>query len=143
MSISDLPALNASLNGVAAALLIAGRWAIARGDRRLHRRLMVTALGVSAAFLISYLVYHAQHGSTPFAGSGWARPLYFTVLISHTILAAALVPLVIGTVRHAIRGDFERHPRWARITWPIWVYVSITGVLIYLMLYHWFAAPGA
>lgn len=143
MGIQDLPALNASLNGLAAILLVVGRVAIRSGRRGLHQKLMVSTLVVSAAFLTSYLIYHYQHGSTPFAGEGWSRPLYFTILISHTILAASLVPLVFVTVRHAVRSDFERHPRWARITWPIWVYVSVTGVIIYFMLYQWFAAPTA
>ncbi len=143
MDTADLPAVNATLNGLAATLLIAWRWAIARDDRALHQRLMVAALTVSGAFLVTYLIYHGLHGSTRFAGEGWSRPLYFSILISHTVLATAMVPLLIFTLRPAIRADFERHRRWARITWPIWVYVSITGVVIYFMLYHWFATPAA
>jgi putative membrane protein len=142
VSLSDLPALNATLNAISALLLIVGRVAIAGGRQDFHRRTMITALSVSAAFLTSYLIYHAQHGSTPFEGEGWSRSLYFSILISHTILAASLVPLVIVTVRRALRRDFEAHRRIARITWPVWFYVSVTGVLIYFMLYQWFAADS-
>jgi len=140
MGIDQLPALNATLNFGAAILLAMGWRAIRRGQLPVHRRFMLSALGVSAAFLVSYLVYHYAHGSTRFQGEGLVRALYFAILISHTVLATALVPLVITTVSFALRGRFEKHRRWARITWPIWMYVSITGVLIYLMLYQWF--PG-
>ncbi len=141
MNFESLPALNASLNAVAATLLLVGRWAIARGRESLHRGIMLSAIGVSTVFLGSYLFYHWHHGSTPFPGEGWSRPLYFGILIPHTILAAALVPLLILTVRHALRGDFVRHHRIARFTWPIWLYVSITGVLVYFMLYQWYPTP--
>jgi uncharacterized membrane protein YozB (DUF420 family) len=141
VTFGQLPALNAALNATAAVLLLVGRIAIARGDQELHRRIMLSALGVSAAFLVSYLVYHFEHGTTRFPGRGGSRILYFTVLTTHTILAASLIPLVFVTVRRALRGHFEDHRRLARITWPIWFYVSVTGVLIYFMLYQWFGTP--
>jgi len=93
---------------------------------------------VSALFLISYLIYHSQVGATKFSGTGWVRPVYFAILISHTILAAVIVPMAIITLYRALRKDFQRHRRIARWTLPLWLYVSVTGVLIYLMLYHWF-----
>lgn len=99
---------------------------------------MTAALGVSVIFLACYLTYHALHGSTRFLGEGWARPVYFTILISHTILAAVIVPLILITLRYAIRRDLEKHKRLARITFPLWFYVSVTGVLIYFFLYQWF-----
>ena len=136
MQITDLPALNATLNGCSFVLLLAAGHAIRSGNERRHRALMLTATGVSVLFLISYLTYHYQHGSTKFTGTGLIRGVYFTILISHTILAATLVPLVVTTLTLALRGRRERHRRLARITWPIWLYVSATGVLIYLMLYQ-------
>lgn len=136
MQFSDLPALNAALNATAATLLFLARRAILAGDEVRHRTLMLGATGVSVVFLVSYLVYHYQHGSTRFAGEGAIRALYFTILVSHTILAALLPFLVVATLTLALRNRRERHRRLARITWPIWMYVSITGVLIYLMLYQ-------
>ena len=143
MSVRDLPTLNAVLNGTAFLLLLAAFAAIRQKRVNLHRNLIFTALGVSAAFLTSYLIYHSQHGSTPFRGEGATRPLYFTILISHTILAVAIVPLIVVTLRAALRRDFARHRRLARVTFPIWLYVSITGVVIYMMLYRWFAPNGS
>jgi uncharacterized membrane protein YozB (DUF420 family) len=105
-----------------------------------HRALMLTALVTSSLFLISYLYYHWHVGSVRFQGQGWSRPLYFTILISHTILAAAIVPLVIITLSRALRERFDRHRAIARWTFPLWLYVSVTGVVIYFMLYHLFAA---
>lgn len=132
------PALNAVLNATAGLLLLAGYVFARRHAVAAHRRCMVGALGVSAAFLASYLWYHAHYGSRPFAGTGWIRPVYFTILISHTVLAAAVVPLVFVTVRRALRGDVERHRRIAKVTWPIWMYVSVTGVVVYFLLYRIF-----
>lgn len=136
MQFSDLPEVNAVLNGTAATLLVVARQAIRAGNEALHRTLMLTATTVSALFLISYLTYHAQHGSTAFTGQGAIRALYFTILITHTILAALVPPLVVATLTLALRGHRARHKQLAKITWPIWMYVSVTGVVIYLMLYQ-------
>lgn len=141
MSTSDLPLLNACLNALSFFLLLGGLISIRASLPERHRKFMVAALIVSVLFLISYLTYHSLHGSTRFTGEGGIRQLYFAILLSHTVLAASLVVLVPVTVRHALRADFEKHRRWARVTLPIWMYVSVTGVLVYLMLYVWFAAP--
>jgi uncharacterized membrane protein YozB (DUF420 family) len=138
LSTLDLPVVNAFLNGTSFVLLLNGWIAIRRGNIERHRRFMVSALVVSVLFLITYLTYHSLHGSTKFGGEGASRPLYFTILLSHTVLAASLVWLVPWTVSRAVKGQLERHVRWARWLLPIWMYVSITGVLIYLMLYVWF-----
>ena len=135
MSVSDLPALNALLNGSCAALLIAG-YAFVRARRvTAHRACMLLALLTSALFLVSYLTYHYHAGSVRYRGTGWTRPAYFTLLITHTVLAAGVVPLALVTAARALRGQFDRHVRLARWTLPIWLYVSVTGVVIYLMLY--------
>ncbi len=134
------PAINATLNGVSAILLLIGRWFIARRQVAAHRATMLTALATSLLFLASYLYYHAHVGSVRFQGTGWSRPVYFTILISHTILAAAIVPLVLVTLSRALRGHFPQHRAIARWTFPIWLYVSVTGVIVYFMLYRWFAA---
>jgi uncharacterized membrane protein YozB (DUF420 family) len=131
-----LPHLNAFLNGSSAVLLLCGYAFIRQGRVHAHRRCQVSAVVTSAAFLASYLTYHYFHGTTRFAGQGIARPLYFSILISHTVLAIMVVPLVLVTLFRAVRGDFARHRRIARWTFPIWLYVSITGVLVYLMLYQ-------
>jgi putative membrane protein len=136
MTIADLPALNATLNFVATLFLIAGYAFIRNGDQIRHRACMVGALLMSAAFLTSYLVYHYHAGSVPFEGQGPIRAVYFTILITHIILAAAILPLVLVTVRYALTARFVQHRRLARWTWPIWMYVSVTGVVIYLMLYQ-------
>ena len=136
MTVHDLPTLNAVLNSTSAALLAAGYTAIRRRAIPVHRAFMVAALVTSTAFLASYLTYHAQVGSIRFQGQGWIRPVYFAILVSHTILAAAIVPLIAITVRYAVRRDFSRHQRIARWTLPLWFYVSVTGVVIYFMLYH-------
>ncbi|NIN71380.1 MAG: DUF420 domain-containing protein [Gemmatimonadetes bacterium] len=141
MSFGDLPALNATLNGTSALLLVGGYIAIRRGRRSVHRALMLSALGTSVLFLASYLFYHYQAGTTRFAGEGLARLLYFVVLTSHTILAMAIVPLVIVTLYLAIRERFPRHRRIARWTFPLWLYVSVTGIVVYVMLYHLFPTP--
>jgi putative membrane protein len=134
------PVINASLNGVSAVLLLIGRWFISKGRVSSHRATMITAVITSALFLTSYLYYHAHVGSVRFQGTGWSRPVYFTILISHVVLAAAIVPLVIITLTRALQERFDRHRAIARWTFPLWLYVSVTGVLVYFMLYHWFAA---
>ncbi len=136
LDVRDLPAVNAGLNSLAILLLVVGYSMIRRGRREDHRNAMVAAVVSSTLFLTSYLIYHAQVGSVRFTGTGPARTLYFTILISHTILAAA-VPFLAGiTVWHAWRKSWERHRRIARWTLPIWLYVSVTGVVVYWMLYR-------
>ena len=135
ISIAQLPTLNAALNSLSAVFLCAGYFFIRSKNRDAHRRCMVAALGCSTLFLISYLAYHFQVGSVGFRGQGWIRPVYFSILITHTLLAAAIVPLVLVTLTRALRERFDAHRRIARWTFPIWLYVSITGVVIYLMLY--------
>jgi putative membrane protein len=136
VTVRDLPALNACLNAAAALLLSLGYVLIRQGRREAHRRVMLAAVACSALFLVSYLAYHAQVGSVRFQGQGKVRTVYFTILISHTVLAALIVPLVLATLVPALRGRFERHRRLARITLPLWAYVSVTGVVIYWMLYR-------
>lgn len=136
LALTDLPALNALLNATSAALLVVG-WALIRRRRIVaHRRVMFAAVAVSIAFLVSYLVYHFQVGSVRFQGRGAVRALYFTILMSHTLLAAALPPLVLVTLVRALRERFDRHRAIARWTLPIWLYVSVTGVVVYWMLYR-------
>lgn len=134
-----LPALNAALNGTAGVLVAAGVVLIKRKQVVWHRRCMIAAVVASSLFLVSYLYYHYHVGTVRFQGQGMARPVYFGILISHTILAAAIVPLVILTLSRALRSRFERHRAVARWTYPLWLYVSATGVIVYLMLYRWFA----
>ena len=136
MTVSDLPALNACLNASSALLLATGYVLIRRGRRDAHKRVMLAALACSALFLTSYLVYHAQVGSVRFRGQGPIRRVYFTILLTHTVLAVAIVPLVVMTLVPALRARFDRHRRLARITLPLWGYVSVTGVVIYWMLYR-------
>ena len=136
MAISDLPALNAILNGTAAVFLVTGYVLIRRGDRVLHKRCMLAALTTSALFLISYVVYHANAGSRPFPGQGPIRIIYFVILITHVVLAAAILPLALITTARGLWNQYDRHVRIARWTLPIWLYVSVTGVVIYLMLYQ-------
>lgn len=138
-TVNDLPALNASLNTLAAILLLSGYVAIRKGKRELHIRLMTSALLVSAAFLTSYLIYHYHVPSKKFPDLGWIKTVYLVILIPHIILAAAMVPMILKTFWHAWREEWEKHKKIARITFPIWIYVSVTGVLVYLMLYQWFA----
>jgi len=137
---SVLPHFNAFLNFSSFVLLTSGYFFIRRRNVIAHRNCQIAALAVSVLFLISYLTYHAHHGSTRFQGQGIVRPVYFVILITHTILAAVIVPFVIITVRRAKRGDFLRHKAIARWTLPMWLYVSITGVVVYLMLYHLYPA---
>jgi putative membrane protein len=134
--ISYLPHLNALLNATSALFLIAGYRLIRAGFTRAHRNCQLAALVTSTCFLISYLTYHYYHGDTPFPGQGIVRPFYFTILITHVILAIVILPLVLTTVYRAARGDFIRHRRIARWTLPLWLYVSVTGVIVYLMLYR-------
>ncbi len=136
MDVHSLPAVNATLNGTAAILLVTGYTLIRKGRVYAHKRVMLTAFGVSVAFLICYLVYHAQVGSVHYPRGGTIRIVYYTILITHTILAACVPVLAIITLRRALRGDFVRHRRIARWTLPIWLYVSVTGVVVYLMLYQ-------
>lgn len=130
------PAINAALNLTCFVFLVLGRVAIARDDVALHRRRMLGAFTASAIFLASYLIRFATTGAHRYPGEGWDKTIYFATLFSHMALAVVLVPLVIGALRRAFRGDFAAHKRLVRLTWPIWVYVSVTGVLVYLMLYH-------
>jgi uncharacterized membrane protein YozB (DUF420 family) len=136
MTVYDLPTLNASLNALATLLLVAGWYFVRREDVAKHRACMVGALAASAAFLTSYVIYHYHAGSRPFTGTGPVRVVYFAILITHVILAAAIVPLVLMTVARALRGQFERHRAIARWTLPLWLYVSVTGVIVYWMLYR-------
>jgi putative membrane protein len=136
MNDSVLPHLNAALNATSGALLLLGFYFIRRRNVPAHRACMVAALAVSGLFLVSYVVYHYNYGSVRFGGQGPVRPVYFFILITHIVLAAAIVPLVLLTVLRAWRGDFARHRRVARWTYPLWLYVSVTGVVVYLMLYH-------
>ncbi len=136
MKLGDLPALNATLNAAAACLLVAG-WLLIRGGRReAHHRVMLAAFAVSVLFLISYLVYHSQVGSVRFQKTGAIRAVYLTILLTHTSCAAAVPVLAVITMRRAFAGRWEAHRRLARWTLPIWLYVSVTGVVVYWMLYH-------
>jgi putative membrane protein len=138
LSVTDLPAVNAALNAISAVLLASGYRFIRRRQVTAHKRCMLAASATSALFLVCYLTYHYHVGSMPFHGQGGVRLLYFTILISHTMLAAAIVPLVVLTLFRAWNGDFIKHVRIARWTLPIWFYVSVTGVIIYVMLYQLF-----
>ena len=136
-----LPHLNAGLNTTSALLLLAGFRFIRLGRIQAHRNCQVTAVVTSTLFLISYLTYHYYHGATRFAGQGIVRPVYFTILTTHTILAVVIVPMILVTLYRAARGDFVRHRRIARWTLPLWLYVSVTGVIVYLMLYQIYPSP--
>jgi uncharacterized membrane protein YozB (DUF420 family) len=136
MTIADLPALNASLNALASVFLVVGYILIRSGRRDAHKRCMLLALTTSALFLTSYVIYHANAGSVPFRGVGAIRAVYFAVLIPHVILAITILPLALLTAARGLRGDYGRHVRIARWTLPLWLYVSVTGVVVYLMLYH-------
>ena len=136
LSAANLPTVNAILNAISAVFLIAGFACIRRRRVFPHKACMLAAVGTSVLFLISYLTYHYNAGTKSFGGTGFIRPVYFTILISHTVLAAVVVPLVLLTLYRAMREQFTKHLRIARYTLPIWLYVSITGVIVYLMLYH-------
>lgn len=139
MDYSKLPALNAALNATSAVLLVLGLMFIKQRLMKSHTICMVTACTTSVLFLISYLTYHYHHGSTPFQGQGWIRPVYFSILISHTLLAVVIVPLASVTLFRGLTGNFAKHVKVARVTFPLWLYVSVTGVVIYLMLYQFYA----
>jgi putative membrane protein len=130
------PAINAALNLTSFIFLVAGRVAIARGDEALHKKRMLSAFTASTVFLVSYLIRFATTGAHKYPGAGWDKTLYLLILFSHMLLAVVLVPLLLGALRRALRGDFVAHKRLVKFTFPIWFYVSITGVLVYLMLYH-------
>lgn len=136
ITISDLPTVNATLNTISTVLLSVGFLMIRRRNIVAHRNCMIAAFVVSGLFLTSYLIYHYHAGSTPFEGSGWIRFVYFAVLIPHIILAAAILPLALITLYFALRKRFTKHRRIARWTLPIWLYVSVTGIIVYWMLYH-------
>ena len=136
MSVTDLPALNAALNSTSAILLVIGWILIKRGRISQHRAVMIAALCTSVLFLISYLVYHAQVGSVRFTKQGAIRTVYFAILLTHTVLAAAIVPMVLVTVSRGLAGKYDKHRRIARWTMPLWLYVSVTGVIVYVMLYR-------
>ncbi len=136
MTYQDLPTLNAVLNATSAVLLLTGWWLIRRGRRIAHRRAMLAALATSTLFLVSYLAYHFEVGSVRFTGQGPIRTVYFAILIGHTVLAVAIVPLVLVTLARALRGRFEAHRSLARITLPLWLWVSVSGVVVYWMLYR-------
>lgn len=141
MSYADLAPVNASLNAAATVALLLGFFFIKTGRVRAHIITMVTALIISAVFLTCYLIYHYHVGSVKFAGQGIIRPIYFTLLISHIILAVVNLPLIFMTVIPALGKRFDKHRRWAKITFPSWLYVSVTGVIVYLMCYHWWGPP--
>jgi putative membrane protein len=136
LTLSDLPALNAILNGTSAVLLSCGYVLIRSGRDTAHKRFMLAALTSSALFLTSYIIYHANTGSRPFPGQGPIRVIYFAILITHVVLAATIVPLALITATRGLRSQFDRHVKIARWTLPLWLYVSVTGVVIYLMLYR-------
>jgi len=136
VSFRGLPTINALLNATAACLLIWGFVMIKLGRRKVHKRIMLSALVVTLAFLTTYLIYHAQVGSVPYPHHDWTRTLYFAILIPHVTMAALVVPFIVALVTFALRGRFDRHRRLARWVWPVWMFVSVSGVAVYLMLYH-------
>jgi putative membrane protein len=140
MNAADLPPINASLNALATVLLVCGIVAIKREAKKAHGLLMGATFAVSCVFLVCYVVHKilVRGVHTPFGGEGVWRPVYYGMLISHIILAICVPPLAIITMRHALKGRYESHRRWAKVAFPIWLYVSVTGVLVYFFLYHWF-----
>ena len=136
MTIADLPAVNATLNGLSALFLLSGYIFIKRGERAAHKRSMLAALGTSTVFLACYLIYHWNTGSRPFPGQGTPRMVYLTILLTHIVLAITILPLALVTTFRGLRSEFGQHVRIARWTFPIWLYVSVTGVVIYVMLYQ-------
>lgn len=138
MGISDLPAVNATLNAIATVFLVSGYVLIRRGHQKLHKRCMLGALATSALFLVCYTVYHLNAGSRPFPGQGISRLVYFAILFTHVPLAAIILPLALTAAARGLASQYERHVRIARWTLPLWLYVSVTGVVIYLMLYQWY-----
>lgn len=142
MGVHDLPHVNAALNALSVVFLVVGYTFIRRGDWRRHRACMLAALAVSGAFLVTYVIYKANSGFAKFGGEGLVRPIYFTILVVHVMGAIALVPLVPVTVTRALRARFDRHRRIARLTWPLWVYVGVSGVVVYLMAVHLYPYTG-
>ncbi|HWP81326.1 MAG TPA: DUF420 domain-containing protein [Bacteroidota bacterium] len=138
LSLSDLPTLNALFNATSATLLLVGHSLMKRGKIEQHRKFMISAFVASCLFLTSYLIYHYFHGSQPFRGEGIVRTVYFAILLSHTVLATAVVPLAIISLWRGLKKNYDSHRKIARWAYPIWLYVSVTGVVIYLMLYHLF-----
>jgi putative membrane protein len=138
MSVNDLPTINAVLNSLSAGFLVAGFVYIKKKNIGAHKRAMLTAFTLSAIFLVSYIIYHYTAGATAFTGEGWIRPVYFSILASHTILATLVLPPILVLLYFALRGNYTKHARIARWTYPVWLYVSATGVIIYLILYHWY-----
>jgi len=137
MEVRDLPTLNAILNLIAGILLTLGFVSIKRRLITRHRAFMISAVVVSALFLISYLIYHAQVGSVPYQHYNWTRIVYFSILIPHVVLAAVMVPFILAALWYAFRGSFAKHTRITRWLWPVWMFVSVSGVVVYLMLYHY------
>ena len=135
-AVQQLPALNAILNTTSTLLLLAGYRFIRRGRISAHRRAMLSAIATSGLFLVSYVIYHYFVGSVPYPRRDWSRPLYFAILIPHIILAPTMLPFIAAAVWHALRGNVEKHRRLVRWVWPVWIFVSLTGVVIYLMLYR-------
>ena len=138
MTVQDLPVVNATLNAIATCFIVSGIILIKKGNKRAHALCMITALIISAAFLTCYLIYHYSYPTTKFTHEGWPKIIYFIILFTHIPLAMLSLPMIILTVIPAIRRKFEKHKRFARWTYPVWLYVSVTGVLVYLMLYVWF-----
>lgn len=136
MNVTDLPTVNSVLNAVSATLLLAGRIYIKRNRANLHKKIMLTAVATSALFLISYLIYHGQVGSIPYERYDWTRPIYFAILIPHVILAAVMVPFILAAVWLALKGNFNIHKKIVRFVWPVWMFVSLSGIAVYLMLYQ-------
>lgn len=139
MTLLDLPTVNATLNSIAGVFLLTGYIAIKKNKKELHIKMMIAALITSAAFLTCYLIYHFHVPSKKFPDLGFIKTVYYLILFPHIILAAVMVPMILKTFWHAYKQDWEKHKKIARITFPIWMYVSVTGVLVYLMLYHWYA----
>jgi putative membrane protein len=140
LSITSLPSVNATLNATSAVLLIVGYYYIRQRRQQAHRACMLAAFSVSVLFLVSYVIYHFHAGTTRFTGQGWIRPVYFALLLSHTLLAAVVPFLALLTLSRALRQQFDRHRAIARWTLPVWLYVSVTGVVIYWLLYHVYAS---
>jgi putative membrane protein len=136
MNLSDLPTLNAILNSISAIFLILGYLYIKRGEQQVHKKMMISALIVSVLFLTSYVIYHYNIPTTPYPHHDWTRPIYFAILIPHIILAATMGPFIIAAVVFALKGKFESHKKIVKWIWPVWMFVSVSGVIIYLMLYQ-------
>lgn len=136
MDLGLLPPLNAVLNGLSAAAILIGHWQIRRGNRAIHKKMMITAFGISCLFIVSYIYLHSNVGVVKFRGTGFIRSAYFVILGTHSVLAAAVVPMVLLALTRGLRDQTEKHKRIARWAYPVWLYVSVTGVIVYLMLYH-------